>query len=141
VSGDENAAGARIARARRRRGLSQSVLAGLVGRSESWLSQVERGKRGVDSYAVLTRMAEVLRVEVEELTGPGGGDGEEGQRVYEPAAEIERAMMGYEAVSASIGGREPGARAPRRTCGPGLRPRTPGTRPPATTTPAGYCPR
>jgi transcriptional regulator with XRE-family HTH domain len=111
VSGDENAAGARIARARRRRGLSQSVLAGLVGRSESWLSHVERGKRGVDSHAVLTRMAEVLRVEVEELTGPGGGDGEEGQRVYEPAAEIERAMMGYEAVSASIGGREPGARA------------------------------
>jgi hypothetical protein len=65
----------------------------------------------VDSYAVLTRMAEVLRVEVEELTGPGGGDGEEGQRVYEPAAEIERAMMGYEAVGASIGGRDPGPRA------------------------------
>src|SRR5579871_5141374 len=99
--------GPRIARARRRRGLSQSVLAGLVGRSESWLSQVERGKRGVDSYVVLTRMAEVLRVEVEELTSPGGGDGEEGQRVYEPAAEIERAMMGYEAVSVSIGGRDP----------------------------------
>ena len=111
MSGDENAPGARIARARRRRGLSQSVLAGLVGRSESWLSQVERGKRGVDSHAVLTRMAEVLRVEVEELTGPGGGDGEEGQRVYEPAAEIERAMMGYEAVGASIGGRDAGARA------------------------------
>ena len=37
--------------------------------------------------------------------------GEEGQRVYEPAAEIERAMMGYEAVSASIGGREPGTKA------------------------------
>jgi hypothetical protein len=31
--------------------------------------------------------------------------------VYEPAAEIERAMVGYEAVSASIGGRDPGARA------------------------------
>lgn len=101
MNSDEGAPGARIARARRRRGLSQAVLAGLVGRSESWLSQVERGKRGVDSYAVLTRMSEVLRVEVEELTGPSGGDGEEGQRVYEPAAEIERAMMGYEAVSAS----------------------------------------
>ena len=48
---------------------------------------------------MLTRMAEVLRVEVEELTGPGAGDVEEGQRVYEPAAEIERAMIGYEAVS------------------------------------------
>jgi transcriptional regulator with XRE-family HTH domain len=51
-------------------GLSQAVLARLIGRSESWLSQVERGKRGVDSHAVLTRMAAVLRVQVEELTGP-----------------------------------------------------------------------
>jgi transcriptional regulator with XRE-family HTH domain len=110
MSGDGDASGARIARARRRRGLSQTVLAGLVGRSESWLSQVERGKRGVDSHAVLTRMAAVLRVEVEELTGPEGGDGEEGQRVYEPAAEIERAMMGYDAVGASIGGRPPGTK-------------------------------
>jgi transcriptional regulator with XRE-family HTH domain len=43
--------GQRIAQAKRRRGLSQAVLAGLVGRSESWLSQVERGKRGVDSQS------------------------------------------------------------------------------------------
>jgi len=50
-----DAPGERIARARRRRGLSQAVLAGLVGRSESWLSQVERGKRGIDSYSVLVR--------------------------------------------------------------------------------------
>ena len=98
--------GERIARARRRRGLSQAVLAGLVGRSESWLSQVERGRRGVDSHAVLTRMATALRVEVEELTGPGGG-GEEGHRVYQPAAQIEHAMMRYDAAAASIGGRDP----------------------------------
>ena len=109
MSGNGDAPGARIARARRRRGLSQAVLAGLVGRSESWLSQVERGKRGVDSHAVLTRMAAVLRVQAEELTGPDERGEEEGQRVYEPAAEIERAMMGHEAVGASIGGREPGA--------------------------------
>ena len=37
--------GARVARWRRRRGISQVALAGLVGRSESWLSQVERGVR------------------------------------------------------------------------------------------------
>jgi transcriptional regulator with XRE-family HTH domain len=40
VSGDGDPPGARIARARRRRGLSQVILAGLIGRSESWLSQV-----------------------------------------------------------------------------------------------------
>jgi transcriptional regulator with XRE-family HTH domain len=97
--------GERIARARRRRGLSQAVLAGLVGRSESWLSQVERGRRGVDSHVVLTRMAAVLRVEVEELTGPDGGG--EGHRAYQPAAQIEHAMTRYDAAAASIGGRDP----------------------------------
>ena len=73
---EREAAGQRIARARRRRGLPQAVLAGLVGRSESWLSQVERGKRSVDSHSVLLRLAEVLRVDLEELTGPLFGLGE-----------------------------------------------------------------
>jgi transcriptional regulator with XRE-family HTH domain len=96
--------GDRIARARRRRGLSQAVLAGLIGRSESWLSQVERGRRRADSHAVLVRLASVLRVDVEELTGPAGSRGEEGQQVYEPANQIEQAMMHYE-VGAPTGRR------------------------------------
>ena len=45
---------------------------------------------------MLTWMGTVLQVEVEEFDRRGGGDGEEGQRVYESAAEIERAMMAYE---------------------------------------------
>jgi transcriptional regulator with XRE-family HTH domain len=61
--------GRRIALHRRRRGLSQAAVAGLVGRSESWLSQVERGLRGVDSHSVLRELARVLRVEVDALTG------------------------------------------------------------------------
>jgi transcriptional regulator with XRE-family HTH domain len=61
--------GARIAAYRRRRGLSQAALAGLVGRSESWLSQVERGVRSVDRLSVLLDLARVLRVDVEALTG------------------------------------------------------------------------
>ena len=60
-----DSAGQRIARTRRRRGLSQAALAGLVGRSESWLSQVERGKRAIDSHSVLSRLAEVLRVDID----------------------------------------------------------------------------
>jgi len=61
--------GQRIAIARRRRGLSQAVLVNLIGRSESWLSQVERGIRSVDRLPVLMDLAEVLRVEVESLLG------------------------------------------------------------------------
>lgn len=100
------ASGQRIARARRRRGLSQAVLAGLVGRSESWLSQVERGKRAVDSHSVLMRLAEVLRVDIEELIGSGDRD-EIGRRAYPAASLIEQAMMGYGTLGAPGGGEEP----------------------------------
>jgi transcriptional regulator with XRE-family HTH domain len=71
--------GERVAAYRRRRGLSQAALAGLIGRSESWLSQVERGVRSVDRLSILLDMAKVLHVEVEALTGrpwqyaPNGG--------------------------------------------------------------------
>lgn len=67
--------GWRIAVQRRRRGLSQVALAGLVGRSESWLSQVERGQRRVDSYSALRDLARVLLVDIGVLAegGPGSG--------------------------------------------------------------------
>jgi transcriptional regulator with XRE-family HTH domain len=83
--------GQRIARARRRRGLSQAALAGLVGWSESWLSQVERGLREVDSHTVLVSLAEILRVEVTDLTGDNASDPHISR--YVAAREIERAMM------------------------------------------------
>ena len=63
------AIGERVAAYRRRRGLSQAAVAGLVGRSESWLSQVERGVRSVDSLPVILDLARVLRVEPEKLIG------------------------------------------------------------------------
>lgn len=76
--------GKRVAAYRRRRGLSQAALAGLIGRSESWLSQVERGVRSVDKMSVLLDMSRVLDVEVQALTGtpwqlaPNGGSRAEG---------------------------------------------------------------
>jgi transcriptional regulator with XRE-family HTH domain len=60
--------GERIAYCRRRRGLSQVKLAGLLGRSESWLSQVERGARSIDRISVLIEIAAVLNVPVTDLT-------------------------------------------------------------------------
>lgn len=71
--------GERIAVYRRRRGLSQAALAGLIGRSVSWLSQVERGIRSVDRLSVLLDIARILHVDVESLIGrpwqlaPNGG--------------------------------------------------------------------
>jgi transcriptional regulator with XRE-family HTH domain len=105
---DRETAGQRIARARRRRGLSQAVLAGLVGRSESWLSQVERGKRGVDSHSVLVRLAEVLRVDIEEFTGSGDQD-ETGRPAHPAVSLTEQAMMGYGTSGPVDSGDEPRA--------------------------------
>src|SRR5437588_4155207 len=61
--------GERIALIRRRRGRSQAKLAGLVGRSESWLSQVERGARPIERLGIIAELARVLDVPVSELTG------------------------------------------------------------------------
>jgi transcriptional regulator with XRE-family HTH domain len=66
---DDQLVGERIAYHRKRLGLSQVEFAGLVGRSESWVSQVERGVRPVDRMSVLQRVADVLSVSVAELRG------------------------------------------------------------------------
>ncbi|MCO6005470.1 helix-turn-helix domain-containing protein [Actinoallomurus purpureus] len=91
--------GRRVARARRRRGLSQTVLAELVGRSESWLSQVERGLRTIDSHSVLIRLAEVLSVEISQLTAH-----ETDTEIvkYEPVAGIRDVMARYGALPGVI---------------------------------------
>jgi transcriptional regulator with XRE-family HTH domain len=96
--------GQRIARARRRRGLSQATLAGLVGRSESWLSQVERGLREVDSHTVLNALAGILRVDVAELTGDESAAPRSAR--YMAARDIEQAMMAYDGLESVIAGAE-----------------------------------
>jgi transcriptional regulator with XRE-family HTH domain len=76
---DYMSVGERIAIYRRRRGLSQHALANLVGRSEAWLSQVERGIRHVDRLSIIIRLAQVPKVSIEDLVGqplslaPNGG--------------------------------------------------------------------
>jgi transcriptional regulator with XRE-family HTH domain len=65
----EGPIGDRVRIYRGRRGLSQKELAGLIGRSESWLSQVERGVRSVDRFSVLVDIAQVLKTNVETLAG------------------------------------------------------------------------
>ncbi len=61
--------GERIAYYRHKRGLSQAVLAGMVGRSVSWLSQLERGERNADKLSVLLPMARALRIDLATLVG------------------------------------------------------------------------
>jgi transcriptional regulator with XRE-family HTH domain len=63
--------GERVARARIARGISQQAFAGLVGRSSSWVSKVERGAIPLDRNSVLLRIAGALDVEPGALKGSG----------------------------------------------------------------------
>ena len=68
-AGDQLSIGERIAFYRRRRGLSQAVLANLVGRSEDWLSKIGRGERDIRRLNVLADLARALRVTLGDLLG------------------------------------------------------------------------
>ncbi|MGH9380824.1 MAG: helix-turn-helix domain-containing protein [Thermoanaerobaculia bacterium] len=61
--------GQRVARARKRKGWTQRQLAEALGYSVSWVSQAERGAIPLDRFSVLDRVADVLGVEMVELTG------------------------------------------------------------------------
>src|SRR5918998_5495513 len=87
--------GERIAYWRRRRGLTQEVLAGLVGRSVPWLSRIERGERVLDKIADLLTLARVLKVKPDHLIGglelPPNGCGVEPSRT---CLAVRRAIVG-----------------------------------------------
>jgi transcriptional regulator with XRE-family HTH domain len=101
MADDARFVGDRIAYHRKRVGLSQVEFAGLVGRSESWVSQVERGVRPVDRMSVLQKVADVLSVPVTELRG------EDFQPEPDERPEafdlIRAALTGHPAISALFG--------------------------------------
>lgn len=65
--------GRRIRLARERRGLTRAVLAGLLGKSESWLKRVELGQLQSPRLPTLLKVAEILKVaDLSDLTGTHG---------------------------------------------------------------------
>jgi transcriptional regulator with XRE-family HTH domain len=97
MADDAHLVGDRIAYHRKRLGLSQVEFGGLVGRSESWVSQVERGVRPVDRMSVLQKVAVVLNVPVSELRGEEEDQAEAAER---PQAFdlIRSALTGHPAI-------------------------------------------
>jgi transcriptional regulator with XRE-family HTH domain len=60
---DGTTVGERIAYYRKRRGMTQEVLCGLVGgRSTEWLRQIENGKRDVDKLSTIVAVAGALQI-------------------------------------------------------------------------------
>jgi len=82
--------GERIRLRRRARGLSQLRLAGLVDRSEDWVSKVERGEIPIDRISVLLRVAEALKVPLSDLLGDDNWPAE--QIVPSETAELRRVL-------------------------------------------------
>ncbi|WP_454198443.1 helix-turn-helix domain-containing protein [Nocardia sp. Marseille-Q1738] len=61
--------GERVAWYRRRRGMPQDVLAGLVGRTEDWMSKVENNRIPLDRLSVIRLLADALDVSLGDLIG------------------------------------------------------------------------
>ena len=86
--------------------MSQRDLAEAVGRSEGWVSQVERGVQPVNRLPVLQMLATALGVSVQELNpqapSPAGNDGsdemEPGQRSNDLDA-VRLMLSGHPALS------------------------------------------
>ncbi|MFF6824289.1 helix-turn-helix domain-containing protein [Streptomyces longwoodensis] len=107
----QKALGRKIAFHRKRRGLSQKEFAGLLERSEAWVSQVERGVRRIDRMTVLEKVAEVLEVPIGELAAEapivasvaeGESPGASRLRLVLSAAHSLRAVLGRQDTSPDV---------------------------------------
>jgi transcriptional regulator with XRE-family HTH domain len=67
--GDHLSIGERIAFYRKRRGYTQEVLAGLVGRSTDWLAKIETGRRKPPRIDMLSELSRIMRVPLGDLLG------------------------------------------------------------------------
>jgi transcriptional regulator with XRE-family HTH domain len=88
--------GQRVAWHRVRRGKSQEVLAGLVGRTEDWLSKVENDRAPLDRISVIKALAHALDVSVFDLIGEGSPEVPGRQRYVD---DVRAALMDYRQLS------------------------------------------
>ena len=98
---DPKVLGRRVAFFRRQRGLSQRAFADLVDRSETWVSQVERGTRRIDRMSVLQALADTLNVPLAELAAESPVVAAARERPG-PAVEISLALSSSDALFAVL---------------------------------------
>ncbi|WP_329441914.1 helix-turn-helix transcriptional regulator [Streptomyces canus] len=102
TSADTKPFGQRVKELRRDAGMSQSDLAAAMGRSESWVSQVERGVQPVERLSVLQALADALKVSVREVR-PEAAPAEEAEPEEQPPSNdldgLRVALTGHPALS------------------------------------------
>ncbi|UUN28584.1 helix-turn-helix domain-containing protein [Streptomyces sp. FIT100] len=108
--GDHLSIGERIAFCRKRRGYTQEVLAGLVGRSTDWLAKAETGRRKPPRIDMLAELARILRVPLGDLVGQSMLVEDEKQQDDVPA--VRDALMSPRRLSRLLFGPEADAQLP-----------------------------
>jgi transcriptional regulator with XRE-family HTH domain len=103
MASDAQIAGEQIAHYRKRLGLSQVELAGLIGRSDSWVSQVERGVRAVDRLSVPQKVADAPGVSVAERRGGEASEPEPSDARPEAFESLRLTLTGHPATAAVLG--------------------------------------
>ncbi|WP_461120086.1 helix-turn-helix domain-containing protein [Saccharothrix stipae] len=99
--------GERVAWYRRRRGMSQEVLAGLVGRTADWLQKAENNRLELDRLSVIKALAKALDVPLSDLLGEPtllDWTSESGTQTM-PA--LRAALMDYSQLSPLLAPRQP----------------------------------
>ncbi|MGW4030615.1 helix-turn-helix domain-containing protein [Streptomyces sp. NPDC004838] len=95
--------GERVAWYRRRRGLSQEVLAGLVGRTTDWLSKAENNRIELDRLSVLTALAKALDVSLGDLLAEPTLLNRSGDSGTRTVSALREALMDYKQLTPLLG--------------------------------------
>ena len=90
--------GQRVAFYRRRRGLTQVALAGLVGRTLSWVEKVENGRAALDRISVVRDLASALDVSLHDLLPDDVADIHPGEHKQSVPA-LRDLVLSYRAVN------------------------------------------
>lgn len=94
--------GKRIQMYRLRRGLTQEVLAGRVGLSMSWLSQVERGIRSVEKWQTILELSDVLKCDPRDLVGRQLNLAPNGGIPFKALPDLRAVLTGYDSLLTAV---------------------------------------
>ncbi|CUW33331.1 helix-turn-helix domain-containing protein [Streptomyces reticuli] len=110
VDPQDRAFGQRVQKFRKERGRTQAEFAAALGKTSSWLSQVERGVQPVQRMDLLQQIADELGVSVQQLRPGSPADGPSqaptAQSLSNDLDEARRLLSGHPALHTLLAGRD-----------------------------------